>query len=190
MNHYNLVMIVIASRGNIYDKIIDIYWKKFINYIEKNNLNLKVFLLYGNCNLDDIDIKKENILQFNDITDSLIPGILEKTIEAFKYINNNFSYKHILRTNISSFFIIDNLIKINNILNKEKIYAGVIGNHPPLKTLFCSGAGFWISKDICNFIIENEKNIDFKIIDDVSIGNFLYKKNMKLTKLNRFDILR
>ena len=77
---------------------------------------------------------------------------------------------------------------MNNILNKEKVYAGVIG--VGTSTLFCSGAGFWISKDICNFIIENEKNLDFKLNDDVSIGNFLYKKNIKLIKLNRFDILR
>jgi len=55
--------------------------------------------------------------------DNLIPGILRKTIMAFEYINNN--YKHIVRTNLSSFLIIDNLLESSNELRNDNLIASL-----------------------------------------------------------------
>jgi hypothetical protein len=41
----------------------------------------------------------------NNIEENLHPGVLDKTIFGLEYINTTYNYKHILRTNISSFFI-------------------------------------------------------------------------------------
>jgi hypothetical protein len=51
---------------------------------------------------------------------------------------------------------------------------------------YASGAGFYISKDLVKLII-NEKNINYKLIDDVMIGEILHKQN--IIDMSRYDIL-
>ena len=89
-----------------------------------------------------------------------------------------------MRTNLSSFFIIDNLIKISNELANENIYAGIIGNHNDI--LFGSGAAFWLTKDNIIFIINNKDKLDILLPDDVAIG--LIMKNKIKTQLTRYDL--
>jgi hypothetical protein len=186
MNSKDIIMLVIASRGNIYDELITIYWIPFIKFINKNKLNIKVFLLFSeDSKTDDLsDIIKPNLLIHNN-KESLIPGILEKTIYGFKYIDNTFDYNYIIRTNLSTFYIVNNLLKISTELNKRNLYAGFIGMHGDIK--FCSGACFWISKDIVKYCIKNQKSLDFNLPDDVAIGKFLNK--FQLLNLKRYDII-
>lgn len=108
LKYCNNIMLVIASRGEIYDYFIKYYWVPFIEYVNKtkNIYELKIILLYGNSDISDLSIPEENMLQFTDIEDNLIPGCLLKTIKAFEYIKNNYEYKKIIRTNLSSFFYI------------------------------------------------------------------------------------
>ena len=37
-----IIILVIASRGYIYDQLINIYWVKLIKYIKNNNLSIKL----------------------------------------------------------------------------------------------------------------------------------------------------
>ena len=165
----------------------------FIEHINKNNINIKVFLLLGSepgrkrkCNL-----KKENMI-ITDTEENFIPGILKKTIKGFEYVNERYEYKHILRTNLSSFFIIDKLIDLNNKLPTAKIYYGC-----GRKRLHC-GAAIWFSRDIIENIILNQDKLDYRLIDDWAI--FEYIKNTefyfkpghtwkKITKTPRYDII-
>ena len=108
MKKYDIIILVIASRGEIYDEIIKVYWSHLINYTESNYDNIKVFLLFGNdVDIYDIPVDKNNII-IGDNHETLIPGILQKTIYSFDYINKHYKYNHIFRTNLSSFLIIDN----------------------------------------------------------------------------------
>lgn len=184
-NSYDIILLVIASRSDIYDKFIHIYWKPFIKYLKEKKYKIKVFLIFGNdIQIDDLELSNEDII-VNNTQEKLVPGILIKTVESFKYIEENYEYKHILRTNLSSFFIVDNLIKVSKTLQTENIYAAIIGNYNNI--LFCAGAGFWLSRDNILFILNNENKLDFTIIDDISIG-FLMKEKKK-TKLNRYDLV-
>ena len=110
---------------------------------------------------------------------SLIPGVLKKTIFGFEYINKKYNYKHILRTNLSSFFVVKELVKINEKLSDKNIYAGVT------RCNLVSGAGFWLSSDNINYIINNKDKLDYNIIDDLSL--FILLKDKKKTKLDRYD---
>ena len=184
-NSYDIMLLVIASRSDIYDKLIQIYWKPFIKYLKEKKYKIKVFLIFGNdINIDDLELSNEDII-VNNTLENLIPGILIKTVESFRYIEENYEYKHILRTNLSSFFIVDNLIKVSKTLPVENIYAAFIGNHNNI--LFGAGAGFWLSRDNILFILNNKDKINFELIDDVSIGYLMKEK--KKTKLNRYDLV-
>ena len=77
----DLIILVIASDEEIYNNIINTYWKYLIKHIEKNKIDIKVIFVY-NKYPENINIHKNNILCFND-QETLIPGILKKTVNAF-----------------------------------------------------------------------------------------------------------
>ena len=182
--NYEIILLVIASRGKIYDKLIKNYWIPFIKHSQKYK-EINIFLVFGSENKDGICNEiKDNELVFEN-TDDFIPGILIKTIRAFKLINDKYIYNKILRTNLSSFFIIDKMLKFSYSLPNTSLYAGFIGCYQNKK--FCSGAGFWCSKDTIEYILKNKDNIDYDKPDDVSIG--LLFKDSSLKACPRFDII-
>ena len=177
--YYDLIMLVIANEtnDNCYNDFLNEYWIKFINYVNHNSSNIKIFLLFGekptNTNIGD-----SNIL-ISNTKECLKPGILQKTIYAFEYCNITYNYKHILRTNLSSFLILDNLISLNHNLNDNGLYGGLrfawgIG-----------GSGIWLSRDVVTYIILNKDKLKYKFIDDVAIG-YLLKNKFNKTNLPIF----
>ena len=184
---YQLVILVIASTcKSIYMDYINIYWKKIIQYIKKKNLSIKVILLF-NKNKDSIDIDSDDYLEFN-YEENFIPGILKKTVDALEYVNKNYDYKHVLRTNLSSFFIIKNLLKKSNVLKNKKLYAGVENIYTRMKSRprFLNGAQIWLSRDTVGLILKKKDKLNYNIIDDVSLGIFFSRNNIKRTKTIRY----
>ena len=185
----DIIMLVIASKNNIYNQLINEYWCHFINYVKINhNDKIKIYLIFGNnIETSDLNLKDDDKLILK-CKESFKPGILKKTIESFKIINDLYEYKHILRTNLSSFFIIENLIKLSDRIEDNNIFAGVVLPSPK-DPIFVSGAGMWFSKDIINILLQNENKLDFKKIDDVSIGHVLLKiLKIKSTHLPRYNL--
>jgi hypothetical protein len=195
--YYKLIILVIANytEKNSYKQFIDEYWYYFIEYIKKNNFNIKVFLLFGGKKPENIPIHDDDII-ISNTKESFIPGILEKSLYALNYCNNNFDYKHILRTNISSFYVIDELINVQKKLPLDNVYMGILNGW------FVAGCGIWLSKDIVQFIVDNidkipiskEKKIlscENKLvpnIDDVIFGNFFKEhKNIIQSFDKRFN---
>jgi len=186
MINKDIVMLVIASRSDIYDQMINKYWCYLIKYIKENNYSIKIYLLFGNnVKTDDLNLNDDDKLILTT-PESYMPGILIKTIESFKIINNLYDYKHIIRTNLSSFFIVENILKISENLNDNNIYAGVNGIQPAQNIPFVSGSGFWLSRDIVNIILNNKNKLNKNLVDDVSIGDLL--SNINKSKLDRYDL--
>ena len=188
MINKDIVMLVIASRSDIYDQMINKYWCYLIKYIKENNYSIKIYLLFGNnVKTEDLNLNDDDKLILNT-PESYMPGILIKTIESFKIINNLYDYKHIIRTNLSSFFIVNNILKISAKLNDNNIYTGIEATHTQYnkKIIFISGAGYWLSRDNINYILNNKNNLNINLIDDVSIGDLL--SNINKSKLDRYDL--
>ena len=163
--YYQIILIVIANDTNdYYCEMMKNYWIPFIKYIKKNNLSIKVFLLFGQ-NPKNITIDSNDII-VADTGEGYIPQILKKTIFAFEYINTNFNFKHLIRTNLSSFFRTKEVLELSNNLRDNNIYTGLSSGYN-----FASGAAFWLSKDILLYLIENKHKLQYNIIDDVAIGN-------------------
>lgn len=120
-------------------------------------------------------------------TESLIPGILEKTLAGFDYCLRNFTFQYILRTNISSFFVFP-LVRqlVLPSLPRTGCYAGVQGyDGGP----FASGAGFYISPDIAHLLIERRTSLSITLCDDLAIGRFLQTQGISVYPLRRFDFI-
>ena len=163
-----LIILVIANRNPIYDEIINIYWKKFIQYANKLN-QIRIFLLYDNEDIEFLNDIKENVIKYDEKV-SMIPGILKKTISSFEYIDNNYDYDYILRTNISSFFIYDKLLNLVNSFEENNIFSGRICNlnfeepdKNKINLIFVSGAAFFLSKNLIKNLIMNKNNLLYNI---------------------------
>lgn len=180
MKKYKLIVLIIASNGGVYDSLKNI-WKK---YMYLNN-NIKCFFVYGglkNCDKKVLD----NELHFN-IRETYIPGILQKTIHAYKYVNETYEYTHILRTNLSSFYVFDRLLKFIEKLSLDGCYSAVQGVANNIK--FGSGAGFILSKDLVTNLVKNKDKLNYKHYDDVSIGQYFTQVcNISVIKAPRYDL--
>lgn len=102
--HYKIINLIIASRAKHYD-IFTYCWLQYMN----TNPEVKSFFLYS-----DPTIENDLLIDTNSITykceESLIPGILFKTLAAEKFCQKYMSYDFILRTNLSSFIIFPRLL--------------------------------------------------------------------------------
>ncbi len=187
----DIILLVIASRSDFYDKLILNHWVKYIKYVEDNYENVKIYLIFGkdkfgqNTNIDIFNSIRENILLL-DTEDSLIPGIYNKTIKAFEKINLSYDYKYIFRTNLSSFIRINLLVqKINDI---SSIY-GVMGNYNGIN--FVSGAGMLLTRENIDYILSNQNKINKNLPDDVALSSIFNINNISMGTNNklRYDFI-
>lgn len=174
----SLIISLIASNSNFYDYIVENYVRKFIQYIDNKNLDVKVYLLYDNNNNYPKDLQ-QNIFLNPDKNRGYKPGITTKTINFFKYINDKYDYKYLFRSNLSSLIVIERLIEVLNLLPEKDLYAG---NKLIYKNInYINGAGIIMSKDRVQYLIDNfERYFTFiyTLIDDVFFG-FVFEKNNK-----------
>jgi hypothetical protein len=179
----NIIILIIASDNFIeYNEMKNI-WRKYMN----THPNIKSFFIRNDPNIGcNILLDEESNTIFVKDFESYSPGIFNKTIESIRYCLNNFSFDYIYRTNLSSFLSLEKMY--NFICNNDINYGGVEGFHNPYK--FASGCGFFMSKEVCEFLIYYDiSNIDIinKYLDDVAIGAILTKK-YNIDYIHRIDI--
>ena len=172
----NLIILILANDTHEYLEMQKL-WKIYMH----THSNIKSFFIKYN------NLMEENIILDNDTiyvkgNESLIPGCLDKTIKSIEYVLNNFEFDFILRTNMSSVF---DLQKFYNLLNKDLICGGIIGIHEEKK--YISGAGMLLSKDLCSNLISNKNSLNYNIIDDLSIGEYIRNNNYFITPFTRFE---
>ena len=90
---YNIIILIIASDDKEYYIEMQQLWKKYMNI----HPNIKSYFIKGKQpgQNDDIYINEENNTIYANCEESIIPGILIKTIKCFEYLNNNFEFKYI-----------------------------------------------------------------------------------------------
>jgi hypothetical protein len=108
--------------------------------------------------------------------ESLIPGILQKTIKGIQYCLDNFEFDILIRSNMSTIVNYNELNK--QLTNITSIFGGQIISHchilAPLK--FISGCCTVMDKQVCNYLVTNQNILRYYLPDDVAMGNLLYKK--------------
>jgi len=172
-----LIILILASDYGEYLKMQPL-WKTYMNrfpYITS------FFMKYKPDLSDNIQLQDDTI--FIKGSDSFVPGCLDKTIKSIEFVLKEYDFDFIFRTNMSS--VID-LQKLYNILNDKMKYAGVIVFDKG--TYFASGAGFLLSKQMCQLLINNKDKLQYNIIDDVALGYFFTNNKIPITPLMRLDV--
>jgi len=187
------LLLVLFSQDEHYDSMYELmssYYNKFKNV-------KTIYYTYSNTIEDDF-VLKNNILYIQG-TESYIPGILDKTIKAFKYFeyemkSKNVNYDYIIRSNISTIIRFDKLESA--LLSCPVEYGGGLmyklgwlSEHEGIiderfmGTYFCSGTCILFSKPTFLKMMLNIHHIRMDIIDDVSIG-ILFNENAGLLLKN------
>jgi len=122
--------------------------------------------------------------------ESYMPGILNKTIDAFMLFKNNREYEkydYIIRSNISSivnFSLLSEQLELKPVEYYGSTNIGYITldntNIP-----FASGTNIIMSKKGYMIFVDNINLLDKALIDDISIAVFFHKLNIKITKVDK-----
>lgn len=173
-----LILVLSYNDNNIYSKFLESQ-KKTWDSISVDGI--ETYYYFGNGN----DNKIINNEIYTKTPESLI-NCGHKTIECLKQVIP-FDFDYIFRTNSSSY--VDKKLLKEYLTDKPKFkfYSGIIGEQNNI--LFCSGSGYFLSKDLVELLISNEKDIDHNFIDDVSFGKFLSENGVDLIPSERFDVI-
>lgn len=160
---YKLIILIISSSGEIYD----ILKNKQIEYL-KLFTNIKFFFV----EFKDNDCIIDNNIYIKGV-ESINPGMIIKTCKAIDWINNNYDYDFLLRTNLSTFLNLNAIFKFIECLPKDNIYAGFSFSG------FVTGTGIFMAKPTTQILIDNYQNFNINNIhEDVLISQCMHKFNV------------
>lgn len=169
---YKCILLVTSSNLEEVYKEARPIWKKYMN----TNPNVKVLFVYGENTAIGIDRTDEDLIY--DVYDTYDgPGYLQKTIKALEFIDKNFKYDYVIRTNSTTFWDFTNLCKkLDNLPNKNLYYGSVASNYG---VSFVGGSCILLTPDIVKIILHNQNQINFDLkFEDVILGGFLQSLNI------------
>ena len=172
MIHKGIFLIISSHDDNIYETFRNLQRVYLKNY---RYLFRYFFVEFRNNQTELVEQEEDYIYIRGD--ESINPGMIIKTCKAIEFINKNYEYEFIIRTNLSTVFHMPNLIEYLNIIPNINSCGGFICNK------FITGTGIILSKDVANKIVDNF--FKFNIIDyneDVLISVIL--NNLQITYFN------
>jgi len=137
--------------------------------------NVKTIYYKYNEDLTNSYELKDDILLIKG-KETYIPGILEKTISAFQYIDSHYNFDYIIRSNIST--IVDFDLLTDYLQSRPIQYGGGLKNiisgdknHPDLENLiYASGTSIVFSRSALQAFLNKKEHLRKDLIDDVSMG--------------------
>lgn len=164
--HFRAVMLVLASHNNSVYINARRVWKAYANRCPQ----IKVYMVYGKTVLADFDPVQD--LVYEDIEENYCPGMLKKTIRAMEQIQCECTFDFFIRTNISTFWNFDMLLKTLETLPATLCYSGdgPLGSPPH----YLSGTDTIVNPYMISLLVENKDSLDYYISEDQAMGKFFH----------------
>lgn len=169
---YKAVMLVLASDNNeAYRKFRDIYHAYY-----ETNPEILVLMVYGKS--PDL-VPNDHDLVYHDIEENYYPGMITKTIRAIEYIEATYDYEYLVRTNLSTFWILDRLLSRLNKAPAKECFEGSIrfcsirgGTSSPN---YISGINLILSRDMVqNMLVKKQEMLSWNLkAEDWSLSQSL-----------------
>ena len=204
LNNLNLYQQVLGLNDKIKPKILNLIlysvddkYDEMKDILIEHNKNHQIehyFYCYKH-DLDEDYIIKDNMLYIKG-EESILPGILDKTLKAFDIFKDK-EYDYIVRSNVST---IINYNQLYNFLSPGKIdYGGPLyytGNYVDLPAgmtedknkiykncHFVSGCCIILSSKVIKMLTDNISTVQsYGLIDDVAIGIYLHNNSSQLKR--------
>jgi len=200
---------ILASKNENYSKFIDIWIdniKRFKNgplkdyidfyflYTEKDNQPNSVFS-YNEINENDTYTIYYNYYSEYKKDDSLMDSFVRRTIGVLDYLDKSkrLGY-YFIRTNLSTLFQLDILIKWAETLPLKNMIAGtIIDNINSIHTQL-SGTNIVLTRDLVNFVLVNREHILKDTLlngDDARISSLIIENiNVNLLLIKRLEFVK
>jgi hypothetical protein len=172
-----IIILILSSNGSIYKKLKELqtYYLNQFKQIEfifvefENDITLEESFRPEKHNFsNEISFNKETHTLTCKGSESITPGMIIKTCKALEYINENYEYDFLFRTNLSTFININKLIDFLNNLPTINVCAGFSFSG------FITGTGLIMTKDVTNIVINNYEQFNYtNICEDVLISQIL-----------------
>jgi hypothetical protein len=178
--HYTAIILVIVSFDGIYGELFNRLYNVLKLY---DRVNPKFKVIYIQC---IEDVKDTRIVTYNvddslftlNTCESIMPGIILKYTAALKFVEKNYTYDYVIRSNLSSCLNLAALESVLQRLPKTCLYAGHV-HWKLIHIVFCAGP-VTISRDLVPVILNRIHTQDVVgDYDDVIIGKICSK--FKLT---------
>lgn len=184
-----LVLIICSDQLPVYTELQKI-WRSYMHYDPKH---VECYFIRSDPHLPKLFEIKGDTITSQAGPEGWTPdsaSILNKTILSIEaMLPRMHEFDYIVRTNLSSFYIFPRLLKYLETAPRIGFYSGSnIGVES--ETPIASGCGFVMSPDVASLLVINKPKIfnRSKLPDDMEIGKFFYKRNVKLTPYYRVDI--
>ena len=182
--HFRAIILILASNFK-HNKMYRDIWK---NYMFRDPM-FKVMFIYGKT-----DNKLEDYNEDYDIISKHIPeGLgISKVLEAFKIIEERFTYDYLIRTNLSTFWDFEKLHKHLDVLPKQNCYSGD-GPLPNYNKYgyYLSGVDTIVTPEMITSINNNNNDVDIRRnCEDQAMGlyfNGVLKGPMLPTRICFFE---
>jgi hypothetical protein len=169
LKNYSIIFLILDSDNEpIYDYNRHI-WRQYMN---TNPNILCMFIKYDNQLQEEVKyIPDLNTLYIKGEEKYECNAIYTKTLIALKYIDANFEYKYVIRTNLSSFWNFDNLQKYLDERQHGKYLMGwLVHNKNDCDNPFISGTGIIIPNNLVPLIFKHTNTNH--VMDDIEISEF------------------
>lgn len=118
------------------------------------------------------------------VTDELPAG--RKTIACFEQVLRSHTFDLVFRTNCSSYIDLPNLRAFaDEHARADGFYCGRPGTFGELP--FASGAGFFLSRDLVELVVDRRDEWDHSLPDDIALAGVLHRHGVALVPAPRVD---
>jgi len=174
-----ICILIIYSKNDNYDRMLEIQKK----YLESYNNIIFYFTQMVPGQEGELEVDNHFI---NIRGEESYLNILKKSVDSMKYINNNYDFDYLIRTNISTVVNINKLCEFLENAPREKYYGccwyltlnnldhrcGIIDN-THFGTRYAQGTNIIFSKDIVQSICHNNDKLNNSVVDDVAFGVYV-----------------
>ena len=176
------VIVVICSPGKAY-AAMETAW--LISWQRQGVEGLLLMFLYGSETATHVQVvgvpQNPHVIRFTaPVRETLIPGVLEKTHLAMKYVKVFYPDAYIFRTNLSSHVDLKVLDRL--MINQNRAIA--VGISPLRNHL--SGAGLGLTSEALTTLLNAWKLVPTDVIDDVAMSEAIFK-TMPVVWTGRLD---
>jgi hypothetical protein len=174
-NKVRLIFLIISSNNDpSYTKM-----KKFIgaNYARIKD-KIKYFFIEHTENITGDVVELGNHIYIKG-KETFIPGIYDKTIKAIEHVNEKYDYDYLIRTNLSSFWIVENALRASESFPSTRFAGGF-----PYQG-FLSGTCMILSKDVSKIVCARHIP-DSTVIDDVTISRVIESNGVPFYNITQY----
>jgi GR25 family glycosyltransferase involved in LPS biosynthesis len=194
LSNLKFLNIIIYNENEDYERLMKI---ELETYLKRFNNVIFYFVTYREQNQD---IMIENNCIYINGKEGFVPQCLDKTIIAIDYCLNqlNIDFDFLIRSNISTVINFNKFpyqLPLTKCYSSASIYKlnwldipfGINKNNFNILrgTEYAGGTNIIMSKDVVEYLLSYQNELDRTVIDDVSIG-FLLNKKYKLIEIKQY----